>query len=86
MDSRFGQLYRVKLKFGRKIPQVIFDGILDPKFVGTDGKYLPEYAICVRNNINQSTSFLDADHDFKNVLVGPDLFECSPVSIKSNQF
>ena len=86
MDSRFGQLYRVKLKFGRKIPQVIFDGILDPKLVGTDGKYLPEYAICVRNNINQSTSFLDADHDFKNVLVGPDLFECSPVSIKSNQF
>jgi parallel beta-helix repeat protein len=86
MDSRFGQLYRVKLKFGRKIPQIIFDGILDPKLVGTDGKYLPEYAICVRNNINQSTSFLDADHDFKNVLVGPDLFECSPVSIKSNQF
>jgi len=54
--------------------------------VGPDSKYLPEYAICVRNNINQSTSFLDADHDFKNVLVGPDLFDCSPISIKSNQF
>jgi hypothetical protein len=86
MDSRFGQLYRMKLKFGRKVPQVVFDGILDPKLVGANGKYLPEYAICVQNNVNQSTSFLDADHDFKNVLVGPYLFECSPVSIKSNKF
>ena len=86
MEGRFGQMYRIKLKFGKKVPHIIFDGILDETKVGKDGKYLPEFAICVRENNGQSSAIIDAEHDFKHIISGPDALNCNPESIKSIQF
>lgn len=85
-DSRFGKLYRFKLRFGRKLPFVVYDGILNPEKVDKDGQYYPEYRICVKNNTNQRSAFLDAEHNFKNLLVGEELFNCQLGMIKSIKF
>lgn len=86
MEGRFGMMYRFKLKFGRHVPDVIYDGILDKTLVGNDGQYKPEYAICVRNNSSQKVAILDAENDFKNIKIGSDLFNCTNESIKSTEF
>ena len=86
MDSRFGKMYRFVLRFGRNVPAVVFDGILNPKKVGPDGKYPLHYSICVRENVNQSTAFLDAEHDFKGLKQGKDLFDCDFENVKSIKF
>lgn len=85
-DSRFGKLYRFKLRFGRHLPFVVYDGILNPAKIGTDGQYYPEDRICVRNNTNQKSAYLDADHDFKGLSIGADLFNCELGKIKSINF
>ena len=85
-DSRFGKLYRFKLRFGRHLPFVVYDGILNPKKIGTDGQYYPEDRICVRNNTNQKSAFLDADHNFKGLSIGADLFNCELGKVKSIKF
>lgn len=86
MDSRFGKMYRFVLRFGRNVPAVVFDGILNPKKVGTDGKYPLHYSICVRENVNQSTAFLDAGNDFKGLKQGKDLFDCDFEYVKTTNF
>jgi parallel beta-helix repeat protein len=85
-DSRFGKLYRFKLRFGRHLPFVVYDGILNPAKIGTDGQYYPEDRICVRNNTNQKSAFLDADHNFKGLSIGADLFNCELGKVKSIKF
>jgi hypothetical protein len=54
--------------------------------MGTDGQYYPEDRICVRNNTNQKSAYLDADHDFKGLSIGADLFNCELGKIKSIKF
>ena len=85
-DSRFGKLYRFKLRFGRKLPFVVYDGILNPAKLTKEGQYYPEYRICVRNNTNQHSAMLDAAHDFKNVQLGEEYFNCELGMIKSIKF
>ena len=86
MDSRFGKMYRFVLRFGRNVPAVVYDGILNPKKVGPDGKYPLHYSICVRENVNQSTAFLDAGNDFKGLKQGKDLFDCDFEYVKTTTF
>jgi parallel beta-helix repeat protein len=86
MDSRFGKMYRFVLGFGRNVPAVVFDGILNPKKVGPDGKYPLHYSICVRENVNQSTAFLDAGNNFKGLKQGKDLFDCDFEYVKTTNF
>ncbi len=56
---RMGKLYRFKLKFGKQVPDIQWDGILD----GANTKP----ALCVKNNKNATYANLDAEHDFKNI-------------------
>jgi len=86
MDSRFGKMYRFVLRFGRNVPAVVYDGILNPKKVGPDGKYPLHYSICVRENVNQSTAFLDAGNNFKGLKQGKDLFDCDFEYVKTTTF
>ena len=86
MDSRFGKMYRFVLRFGRNVPAVVFDGILNPKKVGPDGKYPLHYSICIRENVNQSTAFLDAGNNFKGLKQGKDLFDCDFEYVKTTNF
>ncbi len=60
MAGRIGQLYRFKLKFGRNLPHIIFDGVTNPTA-------LNRQVLCVRNNRNQSFANLDAAGNFKNI-------------------
>lgn len=55
--GRFGKMFRFKLRFGKDVPHIMYDGIEDEK--------QPTRNICIRENKNSSFVDLDADHDFK---------------------
>jgi parallel beta-helix repeat protein len=57
--GRLGKLYRFKLRFGKDVPHIIYDGIRD--------KERPERKICIRDNENATFANLDAAGGFKNV-------------------
>ncbi len=67
MNGRLGKMYRFKLKFGKDIPDIVFDGILDEKLL-VDNKYPADKRICVSNNKGATYANLDAGNDFKNVV------------------
>jgi len=75
--GRMGLLFRFKLRFGRKVPDILYDGILDKTITGSDGRYLPEHRICIRNNRNARLASLDAGNDFRSITTDPSLFDCS---------
>lgn len=66
MKGRMGKLYRFKLKFGKDVPDIVYDGIMDEK-IAVNNKYPGEKAICIRNNKGATWANLDAAHDFKNI-------------------
>lgn len=55
------------LKFGRKVPHILYDGIQNPAYLATDGTVKPEHRICVRNNENGTFANLKADKKFKGI-------------------
>lgn len=55
--GRFGKMFRFKLKMGKDVPHIMYDGIEDKDMKNRD--------ICIRDNQNQSFMSLDAEHDFK---------------------
>jgi parallel beta-helix repeat protein len=57
--GRFGQIYKYKLRFGKKVPHILWDGFADSKN--------PNPVICIKNNKNESFADMDVEHDFKNV-------------------
>jgi hypothetical protein len=40
----------------------------------------------VKDNVNQSTAFLDAENNFKGLKQGKDLFDCDLENVKSVKF
>jgi len=64
--GRIGQLFRYKLRYGRKVPDIVYDGIVDPKARAADGSVRPEEQICIRNNRNATFVNLDAGNGFRN--------------------
>lgn len=59
--GRLGKIFRVKLRLGKDVPHVFYDGIANDKIKD----YEATRNICVRNNKNESFINLDAAHDFK---------------------
>jgi parallel beta-helix repeat protein len=55
------------LKFGRKVPHILYDGIQDANMVDASGKLKPEYRICVYNNTNGSFANIKADKGLKGI-------------------
>jgi parallel beta-helix repeat protein len=55
------------LKFGRKTPHILYDGIQNPEWLAADGSVKPEYRICIRNNNNGTFANLKADKKFKGI-------------------
>ena len=76
MKTRFGKLMRIKLKFGKDVPHILFDGILDPKALDEAGNLLPEFRICISDNQNQSFVNIDAENDFQNISRDLGSFNC----------
>ena len=64
------------LKFGRKVPNILYDGIQDKTMVDTGGRLKPEYRICVYNNTNGSFANIKADKGLKGIDRSLVLYDC----------
>lgn len=72
--NRMGLLFY--LKFGRKVPHILYDGIKNPDWVDASGKLKREFAICIANNKNGTLANLHADRKFKHISRDPAEFRC----------
>ena len=70
-------LFRFKLRFGKNVPHIIYDGILNKEWTGPDGQYKSEYRICIGPNNNASFANLDAGNKFKNVSHDMQPYNCA---------
>lgn len=68
--GRLGLLFKYKLRFGKKVPDIIFDGI-------TDETQPNNQPICVQNNQNATFVNLDASHNFKKVSRDTSRYNCT---------
>jgi parallel beta-helix repeat protein len=76
MKGRLGKMYRFKLKFGKDVPDIVYDGILDKKLL-VDNKYPADKRICLSNNKGATYANLDAENDFKHVSRDINAVSCS---------
>lgn len=58
--GRMGKMYRFKLRFGRDVPHIVYDGIEDPH--NRDRRN-----ICIVENTNATFADIDAENGFKNI-------------------
>ena len=80
--GKMGLMFRFKLKFGKDVPHIIYDGIIDPQTLDSQGNTLADKKICVKNNKNQSFVNIDAEHDFKAISRDVSKHDCSLEAIK----
>lgn len=76
----FGAIFRLKLRFGKNVPHIIFDGILNQAWVDDKGSYRTGYRICIGANRNVSFANLDAANNFRNISRDMSAYTCSPPS------
>ena len=62
LDHEIGQL--LFLRFGRNIPDIIYDGMLDPDLFLDDKNILPDKRLCIQNNKNATYLNLDIKNNF----------------------
>jgi parallel beta-helix repeat protein len=74
MRGRIGKLYRFKLKFGRNVPFIVWDGVVDEK--AKDKK-----VICISGNIQNSFANIDAENNFKNISRNAAAHDCRLASL-----
>ena len=55
--GRMGKMFRYKLKFGKDVPHILWDGITEGADLG----------ICISNNDEESFANMDAANDFKSI-------------------
>jgi parallel beta-helix repeat protein len=79
--GRLGQLFRYKLRFGKKVPHIIYDGIIDAKTL-ENGQIKSESRICIQNNQNATFVNIDAANNFKNVSRDAQTYDCSHSPLK----
>ena len=63
--------------FWRDVPDIIYDGILDPDKINESGELFEEHKICIIDNINAQMSNIDAGNDFLNISTDIEEFNCS---------
>lgn len=73
--GRLGMLFRYKLRFGKKVPDIVFDGVLD------DSKKNIQ-PLCIQNNQNAKFVNLDAANDFKGVSRNITPYDCTLAPLK----
>lgn len=71
--GRMGKMYRFKLRFGKDVPHIIYDGIKD--------KTRAERKICIQNNTNATFANIDAEGGFKNISGDLSAHNCAQVPI-----
>ncbi len=63
-------------KFGEQVPNILYDGIPNPKLLDANGKWLPGNCISIINNTNQTIANLDVAHNFQNMARADQAFKC----------
>ena len=71
--GRMGMMYRFKLRFGKDVPHILFDGIEDST--------TKQRNICVKNNQNGTFANIDAGNNFKNISRDMTPFVCEQAPI-----
>jgi hypothetical protein len=66
--GRMGKMFRFKLRFGKDVPHIIYDGIEDPD--------MKVRGICLADNKNSSVVNIDAGNGFKNKSRDAAAYEC----------
>jgi parallel beta-helix repeat protein len=75
--GRMGKMFHFKLKFGKDVPHIIYDGILDNELMGKNGELPDAHRICIQNNDNQSFANIDAENKFRNISFDLSGYDCS---------
>lgn len=65
--GRMGKMFHFKLKFGKDVPHILYDGIVDSEQLTETGAVPDASRICVRGNSNETFANLDAENNFKNI-------------------
>ncbi|HYC84687.1 MAG TPA: parallel beta-helix domain-containing protein [Chryseosolibacter sp.] len=71
--GRMGQMFRFKLRFGRKVPHILYDGIEDPRN--------PDRKICFKNNQNATFVNIDAGNKFRGKSFDISRYTCEQLPI-----
>ncbi len=71
------------LKFGKKVPNILYDGIVKKEFLDENGHLKPEHQICIGDNINGTFLNLNANEDLKSFTTDKTGFECERAGLKS---
>ena len=71
--GRLGKMYKFKLRFGKNVPHILYDGIEDSS--------MKDRKICLRNNQNASFANIDAGNKFRNKSRDMKPYECEQPSI-----
>lgn len=66
--GRFGKMFKYKLKFGKEVPHILWDGITD----GVEG-----ISLCIKDNSDETFAHLDAENDFKNISLDISPYLCT---------
>lgn len=75
--GRLGKVFRFKLRYGKNVPHILFDGIKDDKMDNRN--------ICLKNNTNASFGNMDAGNNFKNKSRDMRPYECMLPSLSPVQ-
>jgi parallel beta-helix repeat protein len=59
--GRMGLMFRFKLRFGKNVPDILWDGIVDEKAPAS------RPTLCLRNNKNAQFANIDAGNNFKHI-------------------
>ncbi len=73
-ENDIGYLLTYKFWFDR--PQILHDGIMDPKLVDGNGQLTGNKRICITSNGTDAAN-LDAANEFANLAINPPAYDCS---------
>ena len=69
-------------KFKRQVPDILYDGIVNPKMAGANGLLEGQYQICIKDNGDATFANLDAENNFKNITRDLSLYNCEHQAIE----
>ena len=62
--------------FGTEVPEIIYDGMMDPDMVNEDGRIADQARICIQNNGEIQFANINAPSGFKQVSTNLDQYNC----------
>jgi parallel beta-helix repeat protein len=63
--------------FGTEVPEIIYDGVVNPAYVSEDGTISPERKICIGENEEATFANINAPSDFTDISHDPEPYQCT---------